>query len=114
MEMFHISDIISILGLPHPTLGQTSYYIPCPCCDKEPHKKHLNINVKKDVFRCPRCGVSGGIFDLYSLFTGVPRDKVLIALTERLGTPTRVNRPKSQNRKACAKRGNLRMPDNRC
>lgn len=94
MEMFHISDIISILGLPYPALGQTSYYIPCPCCDKEPHKKHLNINVKKDVFRCPRCGVSGGIFDLYSLFTGVPRDKVLIALTERLGTPTRVDRPK--------------------
>lgn len=94
MEMFHISDIISVLGLPYPALGQTSYYIPCPCCDKEPHKKHLNINVKKDVFRCPRCGVSGGIFDLYSLFTGVPRDKVLIALTERFGTPMRVNKPK--------------------
>lgn len=64
MEMFHISDIISILGLPYPALGQTSYYIPCPCCDKEPHKKHLNINVKKDVFRCPRCGVSS-LFLLY-------------------------------------------------
>lgn len=96
METFHITDIISVLGLPYPALGQTSYYIQCPCCDENPYKKHLNINIKKEVFRCPRCGVSGGIFDLYSLFTGVPRNQVYKALTERLGTPTRVDRPKIQ------------------
>ena len=96
MEMFHITDVISVLGLPLPALGQTSYYIQCPCCDDHPHKKHLNINIKKDVFRCPRCGVSGGIFDLYSLFTGVPRDRVLRALTEHLGAPSMVNRHKAK------------------
>lgn len=94
METFHITDIISILGLPYPALGQTSYYIQCPCCDENPHKKHLNINIKKEVFRCPRCGVSGGIFDLYSLFTGVPRNQVYRVLNERLGAPTKVDRPK--------------------
>ena len=94
MEMFHITDVISVLGLPYPALGQTSYYIQCPCCDDHPYKKHLNINIKKEVFRCPRCGVSGGIFDLYSLFTGVPRNQVLKALTDRLGTPSMANRSK--------------------
>lgn len=87
-------DVISVLKLPQPQLGQSSYYIPCPCCDSHPHQKHLNINVKKDVFRCPRCGVFGGIFDLYSLFTGVPRRSVYKALVEELGTPQRVERSK--------------------
>ena len=73
MEIFHMWDIVSLLGLPMPS-GRSSYYIQCPCCDENPRKKHLNINLKKEVFRCPRCGISGGIFDLYALYTGVPRD----------------------------------------
>lgn len=87
MERFSMMDIISHLGLPRPSSGQSAYYVPCPCCDNKPSSKHLNINIKKNVFRCPRCGVSGGIFDLYSLYTGVPRDKVLKALISDLGTP---------------------------
>ena len=47
----------------------------------------MNINLVKDVFRCPRCGVSGGIFDLYSLYTGVPREKVYRALADKLDSP---------------------------
>lgn len=87
MEIFHIWDVISLLGLPTAPSGRSSYYIPCPCCDSKQREKHLNINLKKEVFRCPRCGISGGIFDLYSLYTGVPRDKVRKALVERLGVP---------------------------
>lgn len=96
METFHMTDIISILGLPYPMRGQNSYYVRCPCCDDNPNKKHLNINIQKDVFRCPRCGVSGGIFDLYSLYTGIPREGVLKALTEKIGRPKCVERPKVQ------------------
>ena len=66
MEKIHMWDIISLLGIPYPSSGQSSYYVQCPCCDENPRKKHLNINLKKEVFRCPRCGASGGIFDLYS------------------------------------------------
>ena len=82
-------DVIDVLGLPYPPYGNSSYYVPCPCCD-DPHTKngHLNINLKKQVFRCPKCNVSGGILDLYSLFTGVPRDKAYKAITERLGVPS--------------------------
>lgn len=86
MDRIRMTDVISVLGLPQPGWSQSSYYVQCPCCDDNPSKKHLNINFKKDVFRCPKCGVSGGIFDLYSLFSGVPRDKVYKALSERLGT----------------------------
>ena len=96
MEIFHMRDVVSLLGIPMPPSGRSSYYVQCPCCDESPRKKHLNINLKKEVYRCPRCGISGGIFDLYSLYTGVPRDKVRKALVEKLGMPD--HRPKPQKR----------------
>ena len=95
MEIFHMWDIISLLGLPMPS-GRSSYYIQCPCCDENPRKKHLNINLKKEVFRCPRCGISGGIFDLYALYTGVSRDKVKEELVERLGPPELITKQKKK------------------
>jgi len=96
MEIYHMSDIVSLLGLPYPPQGRTSYYIPCPCCDDKPRAKHLNINLQKDVFRCPRCGVYGGVFALYSLYTGVPVDKVRDVLNERLGTSVQTEKAKQK------------------
>lgn len=87
MELYHMADVIPLLGIPEPPYGRSSYYVTCPCCDTDPRKKHLNINLQKDVFRCPRCGASGGIFDLYSICTGVPREKVRDILIEKLGNP---------------------------
>ena len=51
MEPFHMSDVIPLLGLPTPPAGKISYYIPCPCCDDKPKSRHLNVNLRKDVFR---------------------------------------------------------------
>lgn len=93
MEKFHIWDVISVLNLPDAPSGRSSYYIPCPCCDSKPRDKHLNINLRKEVFRCPKCGVSGGIFDLYALYTGIPRGDVRKAMTERLGLSEQSYRP---------------------
>lgn len=84
MEFFHMTDIIPLLGLPYPPAGRSDYNVPCPCCDDKPRKKHLNINLRRDVFRCPRCGFSGGVFDLYAYYTGIPRDSVRAALVARL------------------------------
>ena len=84
MEYFHMADIIPLIGLPPPPGGRSSYNIPCPCCEYEPGKRHLNINLKKDVFRCPRCGFSGGIFDLYAYYARIPRENVREALIARL------------------------------
>ncbi|HBU11346.1 MAG TPA: hypothetical protein DEB31_01005, partial [Clostridiales bacterium] len=79
-----MADIIPLLGLPYPPQGRSSYYIPCPCCDSG-RKKHLNVSLTKDVFRCPRCGFSGGLFDLYAYYTGVQREDVRAELVKRLG-----------------------------
>lgn len=87
MEIFHMWDVIPLLGIEMPPSGRSSYNVQCPCCDDSPRKKHLNINLKKDVYRCPRCGISGGIFDLYTLYTGVSRDKARKSIIERLGVP---------------------------
>ena len=87
MEQFHMSDVIPLLGLPTPPAGKISYYIPCPCCDDKPKSRHLNINLRKDVFRCPRCGFSGGVFDLYAYYARIPREQVLSALRDRLSVP---------------------------
>ncbi len=95
MEKFHIWDVTSLLNLPPAPSGRSSYYISCPCCDSKPRGKHLNINLKKEVFRCPKCGVSGGIFDLYALYTGIPRDDVREAMTERMG----ISKQSSHSRK---------------
>jgi len=84
MERIHMVDIIPLLGLPEPQPGRRSYNIPCPCCDDNPRKKHLNISLEKDVFRCPRCGFSGGIFDLYAHYAGIDRKSARETLLERL------------------------------
>lgn len=92
MEPFHISmsDIIPLLGIPDPPPGRISYNVPCPCCDDKPGKLHLNINLKKDVFRCPRCGFHGGVFALYSCYTGISQSQVRAVLMERLNIPPEV------------------------
>lgn len=80
-----MEDVIYLLDLPLPPGGRKSYNVTCPCCDDSPQRKHLNINLEKNVFRCPRCGAHGGVFDLFSLYTGTPLGEVRNVLTERLG-----------------------------
>jgi len=76
LETIHMVDIIPLLPIPYPPHGRSSYYIPCPNCDKRHKDKHLNINLIKDVFRCPKCGFFGGVFDLYCRYTHYPREGV--------------------------------------
>lgn len=84
MEQIRMADIIPLIGLPEPNDGQSAYNVPCPCCDENSKKKHLNINFEKNVFRCPRCGFSGGIFDLYAFYAGIDRRKARETLLARL------------------------------
>lgn len=88
MELqFQMTDILPLLPIPQPPMGRSSYNIPCPVCDQPGTRaRHLNINLKRNVFRCPKCGqFEGGVFDLYSYFANVPRDKVRQDLEDRLG-----------------------------
>lgn len=88
MELrFQMNDILPLLPIPQPPMGRSSYNIPCPICDHPgSRKRHLNINLKRNVYRCPKCGqFEGGVFDLYAYYTGVPRDRVRQDLMDRLG-----------------------------
>lgn len=87
MIRFQMADILPLIGVPSPPPGRVSFNIPCPCCDEDPRKKHLNIHLQKNVFRCPRCGFSGGVFDLYAHYAGIPRESVLDTLLARLDVP---------------------------
>jgi len=79
-----IMDVIDLLGLPGPSGGKISYYIRCPMCDTKRNARHLNINLEKNTFRCPRCDVNGGVLDFYSLFSGVLRSEAFDDLKHRL------------------------------
>lgn len=87
MELrYKMLDILPLLSVPQPPIGRSSYNIPCPLCD-HPNTRdgHLNINLKKNVFRCSKCGeFYGGVFDLYAYFKNISRDDVQSALQGRL------------------------------
>lgn len=83
---FQMKDILPLLPVPQPPMGRSSYNIPCPLCDRlGSRNRHLNINLKHNVFRCPKCEFAGGVFDLYAYYANVPRDKVRRELASRLG-----------------------------
>lgn len=48
----------------------------CPMCGDpmHPRKKKLNINFKKNVFRCNKCGWSGGPLQFWALYRGLPEN----------------------------------------
>lgn len=85
-----MADILPLIGLPMPPTNRSSYNVPCPCCDSRPRDKHLNINLAKNVFRCPRCGFSGGIFDLFAHYAGVDRSEAREVLLARLSVPENI------------------------
>lgn len=83
MELrYQMNDIIPLLSIPQPPIGRSSYNIPCPLCD-HPNTRHghLNINLKKNVFRCSKCGsFEGGVFDLYAYYMNIPVKDVYATL----------------------------------
>lgn len=95
MNRYTMRSIIPLLGLPAPKPNRADYNVPCPCCDRG-KQKHMNIHLGKDVFRCPKCGLSGGVFDLYAYISGVDRKDVKKELDRVLGgedpSPSQANR----------------------
>lgn len=65
-------DVVQLLNLPLKLDGRESENMPCPCCDSG-KGKHLNINYRKNVFRCPRCDFHGGVLDLYAFYRNTDR-----------------------------------------
>ena len=85
-EKLTMMDVATLCGLPRPVSGRADITIRCPKCDSK--RKHLNIDFCENVFRCPKCGFSGGIFDLYAELAGVSRDQARSDMYRRLkGSP---------------------------
>lgn len=60
MEQIRMADIIPLIGLPEPNDGQSAYNVPCPCCDENSKKKHLNINflqIEDEYIHAVLCGM---------------------------------------------------------
>lgn len=87
MELrYQMTDVIPLLPIPQPPYGKSKYDIPCPLCDR-PNTRHgkLNINLKKNVFRCNKCGeFSGGVLDLYAYYMNIRREDALSALQGKM------------------------------
>jgi len=62
---FNIRQVAEILDLKirYENHGNGNVDVDCPFCEK---KSKMNINAKKNVFRCCICGVNGGMLELYS------------------------------------------------
>lgn len=60
---FGITDVARILNLQIRRKYTSSWDADCPFCGNS--KGKLNISIQKNVFRCNRCGESGGMLDLY-------------------------------------------------
>lgn len=87
MELrYQMIDVIPLLPIPQPPYGKMKYDIPCPLCDN-PNTRHgkLNINLKKNVFRCNKCGeFSGGVLDLYAYYMNIRKEDALSALQGKM------------------------------
>lgn len=66
---FNIRDVAGVLSLHIRHKNAISYDVDCPFCGEK--KGKLNINLKKNVFKCNRCGESGGMLALYGKLYGV-------------------------------------------
>lgn len=59
---FNISQVVGLLGLEvKGNIEGRSYNVRCPHCGKF----HMNIDNTKNTFNCLKCGIGGGILDLY-------------------------------------------------
>ena len=66
---FTIMDVAYLLNLHVRHKNAASLDVDCPFCGEK--KGKLNLNTKKNVFKCNRCGESGGMLSLYGKIYGL-------------------------------------------
>ena len=65
---FTICDVANVMNLRIRHRNTVSLDVDCPLCDD--HKGKMNLNFQKNVFRCNRCGESGGMLICMRKHTG--------------------------------------------
>ena len=80
---FSIVDVAYLLNLHIRHKNAVSLDVDCPFCGEK--KGKLNLNTKKNVFKCNRCGESGGMLSLYGKIYGVDNQTACKEIKDALG-----------------------------
>lgn len=80
---FTIKDVASLLNLRIRHKNAVCLDANCPFCGET--KGKLNLNLKKNVFKCNRCGESGGMLTLYGKVYQVDNQTAYQEIMEALG-----------------------------
>ena len=83
---FDMRDVAVIAGLRIKHRGTVNWEVYCPFCNDE--KGKMTLNMVKNVFRCNRCGESGGMLDLYGKLYRVDYGTACREIKEALGKGT--------------------------
>ena len=84
---FGIMDIAALLNLRIRRRQSDCVYVDCPFCGDKRGK--MNINYKKNVFRCNYCDESGGMVALYARIYGIGGSEAYREICEALQTGSR-------------------------
>lgn len=95
---FGIRDVVELLQLKTRRRQANSIYVDCPFCGD--HRGRLNINFTKNVWRCNRCGESGGMLSLYGKYCQTTNGDAFREICEALNIE---NRQDGLNREVTAK-----------
>ena len=80
---FTIRAVAELLGLHIRHKNTVSLDVDCPFCGDR--KGKLNLNLKKNVFKCNRCGESGGMLALYGKIYGLDNQTSCREIKDALG-----------------------------
>ena len=80
---FTIREVAYLLNLRIRHKNAVSLDADCPFCGESRGK--LNLNLKKNVFKCNRCGESGGMLALYGKIYGVDNQTACREIKDALG-----------------------------
>ena len=80
---FTIVDVAYLLNLHVRHKNAASLDVDCPFCGEK--KGKLNLNTKKNVFKCNRCGESGGMLSLYGKIYGLDNQAAYEEIKGALG-----------------------------
>lgn len=80
---FTIREVAELLRLHVRHKNAVSLDVDCPFCGDR--KGKLNLNLKKNVFKCNRCGESGGMLALYAKVYGVDNQTAYREIEDALG-----------------------------
>ena len=85
---FDIMQIVSLLNIQIKRPSGSSVYVNCPFCTdtrgRPDTKRHMNVHPEKNVWRCNRCGRSGGKLALYAEFYGIDTKEAYKQLMDSL------------------------------